>query len=64
MTMHGSYYLVKDSGPDTRGVYGSTVEEWRETNRLVKRDVEVRGVWVKMGVVRAVQVADEYHVNK
>jgi hypothetical protein len=64
MTMHGSYYLVEDSGTDTPGVYGSTVEAWRETNRLVNGDVEGRGVWVKMGVVRAVQVADEYNVNK
>jgi hypothetical protein len=64
MTMHGSYYLVEDSGTDTPGVYGSTVEAWRETNRLVEGDVEGRGVWVKMGVVRAVQVADEHNVNK
>src|ERR1700722_14194611 len=64
MTMHGSYYLVEDSGTDTPGVYGSTVEAWRETNRLVNGDVEGRAVWVKMGVVRAVQVADEYNVNK
>lgn len=57
--MYGSYYLVEDSGADTPGVYGSTVEQWRETNQLVKGDVEGRGVWVKMGVVRAVQVADK-----
>ena len=64
MTMYGSYYLVEDSGTDTPVVYGSTVKEWRETNRLVKGDVEGKGVWVKIGVVRAVQVADEYNVNK
>jgi hypothetical protein len=64
MTMHGSYYLVEESGTDVPGVYGSTVEAWRETNQLVQGGVEGKGVWVKMGVVRAVQVADEYNVNR
>ena len=64
MTMRGSYYLVEESGAGTPGVYGSALEAWRETNRLVEGEVEGRGVWVKVGVVRAVQVADGYNASE
>lgn len=64
MTMRGSYYLVEDFGSGTAGVYGSTVEAWQKTNRLVEGDVEGKGVWVKVGVVRAMQVADKYNASE
>ena len=63
MTMRGSYYLVKESGDAMPGEYGSTVKAWRETNRLVEGEVEGEGVWVKVGVVRAVQVADWHNLR-
>src|SRR6201999_3995553 len=58
MTMRGSYYLVDEPGDAMSGVYGSTVDAWRETNRLVEGEMEGKGVWVKVGVVRALQVTD------